>query len=172
LTHPEIKEAVVLPRESKNGDNSLCAYYVVESNPTPELDTGVSSDSRAHLSESALRTYLTQYLPDYMNPAFFIKLEKIPLTANGKIDGKALTRLKISRSEFQEDYVAPKSETEIALAHIWAEILDMEKNTISINTNFFQLGGHSLKATMMMAKIQEKMAAVVPLSKIFRTPTI
>ncbi|MCP4146550.1 MAG: hypothetical protein GY757_02265, partial [bacterium] len=69
-------------------------------------------------------------------------------------------------------YIAPESETEKALAQIWAEILEKKKETISIDSNFFQQGGHSLKATIMMARIQEKLAVAVPLSKIFHTPTI
>ncbi|MCP4148257.1 MAG: AMP-binding protein, partial [bacterium] len=162
LTHPEIKEAVVLLRESEEGDHILYAYYVVEKIRQPE----------SGIKPSDIRDYLSKLLPDYMNPAFFVQLEKIPLTPNGKIDKKALTGLKISSSQFQEDYVAPETETERVLTQIWTEILGVKKNTISINTNFFQLGGHSLRGIVMMEKIQQKLAVAVPLSRIFRTPTI
>ncbi|MCP4156073.1 MAG: AMP-binding protein, partial [bacterium] len=172
LTHPEIKEAVVLTHRSKGGDNTLCAYYVVENIQQPEHGSGGRGEPRVRPSETAIRTYLTQFLPDYMIPSFFIQQEKIPLTPNGKIDRKALTGLKITKTEFQENYAAPESETEMALVQIWTEILEKEKEEIGINTNFFQLGGHSLKATKMAARIEEKLAAAVPLAKIFRTPTI
>ncbi|MCP4156928.1 MAG: amino acid adenylation domain-containing protein, partial [bacterium] len=161
LTHPEIKEAVVLSRESKNGDNILCAYYV--ENPQ-QPTSGIQHPS-------SIQTFLSKLLPHYMIPAFFIKLEKIPLTPNGKIDRKALSQFPISNIQ-SPTYIAPKSETEKALTQIWAEILEIKKEAISINSNFFQLGGHSLKATIMMARIQKKLTAAVPLSKIFRTPTI
>ncbi|MCP4153888.1 MAG: hypothetical protein GY757_39545, partial [bacterium] len=113
----------------------------------------------------------SQYLPEYMHPSFFIKLETIPLTPNGKIDRKKLSQKPISNIQ-SPTYIVPKSETEKELVQIWAEILDVEKETISINTNFFQLGGHSLKATRMMVKIQKKLAVTVSLAKIFSTSTI
>ncbi|MCP4154747.1 MAG: hypothetical protein GY757_43905, partial [bacterium] len=134
--------------------------------------SGGRGEPRVRPSETAIGTYITQFLPDYMIPSFFIQQEKIPLTPNGKIDRKALTGLKIKKTEFQENYAAPGSETEKALAQIWAEVLEKEKETISINTSFFQLGGHSLKATIMMVRIQKKLAVTVPLSRIFHTPTI
>ncbi|MCP4149989.1 MAG: AMP-binding protein, partial [bacterium] len=129
--HPGINQATVLTRQSKNGDKYLCTYFV-ENPQQPTSGTRqppVSLPTTGHLppSPSIIRNYLAQNLPDYMIPAFFIKLEKIPLTPNGKIDKKALTEIKISRTEIQEDYIAPKSETEKALTQIWTEILDAEK---------------------------------------------
>ncbi|MCP4150788.1 MAG: hypothetical protein GY757_23785, partial [bacterium] len=90
----------------------------------------------------------------------------------GKVDRNALAELNISNAGAGENYVSPRNETERVLVQIWSEILAVEKETISTNSNFFQLGGHSLNATIMTVRIQQKLAAAVPLSKIFRSPTI
>ncbi|MCP4150789.1 MAG: AMP-binding protein, partial [bacterium] len=156
LTHPEIKEAVVLARQSENGDHFLCAYYV-ESKTVPP--------------ESGLKDFLSKFLPDYMIPSFFIKLDKIPLTPNGKIDHKTLSEFQISNIQSQT-HIAPRNETEKKLAEIWADILGNHKREIGIDDNFFDIGGHSLRATVMAAKIQKEFNVKLPLQEIFKTSTI
>ncbi|MCP4148512.1 MAG: AMP-binding protein, partial [bacterium] len=156
LNHPEIDEAVVLARQSKTGDNFLCAYYVESSTRQPV---------------SSIRTYLSQFLPGYMIPSFFIKLEKIPLTPNGKIDKKALTGFSISKFE-PLTYIAPRNEIEERMVEIWAEILELQKEKISIEEDFFHIGGHSLKATVMAARIHKEFNAKLPLTAIFKHPSI
>ncbi|MCP4151950.1 MAG: amino acid adenylation domain-containing protein, partial [bacterium] len=156
LTHPEIKEAVVLDREAKDGEKTLCAYYVAESTQLPA---------------PGIRTYLSQFLPDYMLPAFFLKLEKLPLTANGKIDRNALSQLQIHNIQ-SLTHIAPRNDIEKKLTGIWTGILDRQKENISIDDNFFDIGGHSLKATVMMSKIHKEFNVKLPLAEIFNKYSI
>ncbi|MCP4155239.1 MAG: non-ribosomal peptide synthetase, partial [bacterium] len=156
LTHPEIKEAVVITRQTGDGDNILCANYVAED--TKEPATGI-------------RSYLTQYLPGYMIPSYFIKLEKIPLTTNGKIDRKALSQQPITKSK-QQTHTPPRNNTEKKLSEIWAHVLTTQKQEIGIDDNFFEIGGHSLRATIMVAKIHKEFNVKLPLTEIFKKPSI
>ncbi len=156
LLHPGIKEVVVQIREAKGGDATLCAYYVAEEFSHPE---------------PALKEFLSGFLPDYMIPSFFIELEAIPLTTNGKIDGKALSRYPISRSQ-APTHIAPRNETEERLREIWGDILKDQKQEIGIDDNFFEIGGHSLKATLLVSRIHKEFNVKCPLAEIFSTPTI
>ena len=116
-----------------------------------------------------LRECLREELPDYMIPSHFIPIEKIPLTPNGKVDKKALPG---PDSGVIDKSSAPRNKLEEKLAEIWAEVLGIEKNTISIEANFFSLGGHSLNATIMISKIHKELNIKLPLSQVFQTPTI
>jgi tyrocidine synthetase-3 len=160
LTHSEIKEAVVTAREDKSGEKYLCAYII--------LHSGGAFDRRPSLS-SELREYLSEELPDHMIPAFFTVIDKVPLTVNGKVDDKALPEPEIT---VEAEYVAPRSELEEKLAATWSEVLEIEKDLIGIDTNFFEIGGNSLRATILAAKIRKAFDVEVPLSKIFRMPFI
>jgi acyl carrier protein len=104
-----------------------------------------------------------------MVPSYFVSLERIPLTPNGKIDRRALP---VPEPEAEETHTAPRNDIEKEMAGIWSEVLGVEKDTIGIDTNFFQLGGHSLKATVMIAKLQGKFNVKVPLAAVFKTPNI
>jgi amino acid adenylation domain-containing protein/thioester reductase-like protein/non-ribosomal peptide synthase protein (TIGR01720 family) len=151
----EIKEAVVLAREeSGGGDKYLCAYIVSDEN----IDT------------SALNNFLTSNLPDYMIPSYFVKVDKIPLNQNGKVDQRKLPDPKsLGR---QERYVPPRNVVEKALVDIWARVLNMKKDNISIDDNFFKLGGHSLKAAMMIATVHKVLNVKISIYDIFENPTI
>ncbi|MCP4146335.1 MAG: amino acid adenylation domain-containing protein, partial [bacterium] len=155
--YPGITGAVVLALQREDGDNNLCAYYVVESTQPPE--------------SGLLASYLGQYLPAYMIPTLFVKLEKIPLTPNGKIDRKALARSPITGLR-EQTYQPPRDENEKELAGIWTEILGTPQEEIGIDDDFFQIGGHSLKATRMAARIHKHFNIKLTLSEIFKTPTI
>ncbi|MCP4158102.1 MAG: amino acid adenylation domain-containing protein, partial [bacterium] len=157
LKHPEIKEAVVLNRETGDGGNYLCAYYV-DRDRTQEAGPG-------------LRPYLAQNLPDYMIPSFFIKLEKIPLTINGKIDKKTLAKIQLSKLKTRTT-IAPRNTIDEQLTEIWAGILEIQKEVIGIDDNFFDIGGHSLRATIMVSKIHKQFNAKLPLQEIFKNPFI
>ena len=96
-----------------------------------------------------LRESLAKELPDYMIPSYFVPLEKIPLTPNGKIDRKALPKPELKAGEV---ILAPRDEIERKLVELWSEVLDRPSSSmqsIGIDDNFFQLGGHSLKATIL-----------------------
>ncbi|HLP46995.1 MAG TPA: amino acid adenylation domain-containing protein, partial [Candidatus Kapabacteria bacterium] len=155
-----IKEAVVLARTEDSGDKYLCAYIVaIEENIV-----------------AGLREYLSNELPDYMIPSYFVPLDKIPLSPNGKIDRKALPKHGLITGE---SYNAPRDGVERKLIELWAGILGRDaahvsqlQTSIGIDDNFFQLGGHSLKATILASKIHKELNVRVPLAEIFRAPVI
>jgi amino acid adenylation domain-containing protein len=153
LNHEKIREAVVLVREDQPGNKYLCAYLV--------------ADEELALSE--IRAHLLKTLPDYMVPASIVFLNEIPLTSNGKIDQKALRQYETS-VDYTADNETPSSQLEIELQNIWREVLGVAN--IGINTNFFEVGGHSLKATIVASKIHKRLDIEVPLGEIFKNPTI
>jgi len=103
-----------------------------------------------------------------MVPAMYVELEKLPLTANGKVDRKALPDP--DRTSDSAAYVPPRTETEEILASIWAEVLGLER--VGVEDNFFELGGHSLLATQVMSRVSRRFLIEVPLRKVFEFPTI
>ncbi|MCK4258962.1 MAG: amino acid adenylation domain-containing protein [Halanaerobiales bacterium] len=153
LQHDEIKEAIVIDQEDENGNKYLCAYFV----------------AYKIITVSEIRKYLTQNLPDYMIPSYFLQLDRMPLNRNKKIDRNALPKLE-STILISEEYEAPRNELEERLVSIWAEVLGMKE--IGINNNFFELGGHSLKATILVSKIHKSLNVVIPLREVFKRPTI
>jgi acyl carrier protein len=152
LNHDAVNEAVVVAGDDKNNDKYLCAYIV------PERE----------LSDAELRSHLSKELPDYMIPSYFEFLEKIPLTTNGKIDRK---RLPAPGLQEIEEYTAPGNPLEEIIAKIWSDVLAVPLEKISIHANFFKLGGHSLKATRIVARLEQE-GFKVPLSQILLYPTI
>jgi acyl-coenzyme A synthetase/AMP-(fatty) acid ligase len=124
-----IAQCVVLMHAAKEQDQKhLVAYYV--------LDAGTDE-----LTKEALRSYLQTRLPAYMVPSFFVQLEAIPLTVNGKIDRKALPEPDV-RGQIAQGYVEPRNEIEKRLVEIWKQVLGVNK--VGIYDNFFELGGNSL----------------------------
>jgi len=162
LDHQDIREAIVIDRESKNGEKYLCAYIVPE-------DINYFDINGFQSLVTQLRSYLSRALPDYMIPAYFVRLHHIPLNPNGKLDRKALPEPEVN---VKEALIPPGNELEKNLADIWAEILGIEKDSIGIDSDFFQLGGHSLKATFMLAKIRNEFNIDISLREIFKTPNI
>jgi amino acid adenylation domain-containing protein len=158
LKYPAVKEALVLDKTDKTGDKYLCAYI-----------TARSTEHGAWRNITELREYLAQRMPGYMVPSYFVLLDQIPLTPSGKIDRKALPEPDISPLE---DHVAPRNEIEEKIAAIWSEVLGIEKNLISIDGNFFDLGGHSLKVTTIVSKMHKELGFKLQLMEIFKTPTI
>ncbi|MCP4148172.1 MAG: AMP-binding protein, partial [bacterium] len=163
LSHTEIKEAVVITKQSENGDHYLCAYYVESGTPHPESDIREPA--------AALKDFLSKTLPDYMIPSFFIKLQEIPFTPSGKIDRKTLAQYQMPNLK-TETYSAPRDKIEKKLSEIWADILAIPRDEIGIDSDFFQLGGHSLKATIMSARIHKHFNLKLPLADIFKKPSI
>ncbi|MGD2085546.1 MAG: amino acid adenylation domain-containing protein [Candidatus Aminicenantes bacterium] len=160
--YPGIKDVVVLVREGSDGlvDKYLCAYIV--GSGSPEEMPG----------NRELRDFLSHKLPDYMIPAYFIFLEKIPLNPNGKVDRKALPHPETACSRAGETFAAPANELQTHLAKIWSQVLSIKKENIGIDDDFFALGGHSLKATVLLTQIHKELDIKIPLTEIFVTPTI
>lgn len=163
--HPLVAEAAVVSREE------LCAYITV-------VNGGKSLTEQEKQSlPGELRDYLAEKLPEVMLPSFFIVLEKLPLTAIGKIDWKALPEPQTPKTA---EYTAPRGPGEEKIAAIWREVLyggdDLNAPPnhppIGIDDNFFLLGGQSLKATLMLTKIHRELDVRVPLAEVLKTPTI
>ncbi|MCK4258700.1 MAG: non-ribosomal peptide synthase/polyketide synthase, partial [Halanaerobiales bacterium] len=152
--HPSIKEVAVVPREDQKGNNYLAAYIV----------------ENAEISVTDIRKYLSENLPEYMIPAHFVKLDQLPLTANGKVNIKALPDIAESNIKRGTEFVAPSNEVQEKLAKIWSEILDIEK--IGVYDNFFEIGGHSLRAINIIARVYKDMNINLPLKEFFKNPTI
>ncbi|MCP4152737.1 MAG: amino acid adenylation domain-containing protein, partial [bacterium] len=165
----DINEAVVLAREDKRGDKYLCAYIVARH---PVQGAEVEKDTLS-MDASELREYLTQFLPEYMIPSYYVNLEKLPLTANGKVHRKALPEPEIKSTT---TYTAPRNALEEKLVTIWAGVLNINtrkaETEVGIDDNFFNVGGHSLKATILAAVIQKEFNVKLPLAQLFKAPRI
>jgi len=156
LEHEEIKEALVIAADSEINDKYLCAYLVTQ-------------EVHQEIPVPALREYLLKKLPDYMVPTYFLYLEHIPLTVNGKVDRKALPR---PETRVEAGYIAPRDKIETRLVDIWADELGIEKEKISIDADFFRLGGHSLRATRVIARIHKELEVNIPLVELFESPFV
>jgi FkbM family methyltransferase len=123
-----------------------------------------------HDLRDSIREAMKKELPSYMVPTYFIEVEKIPLTENGKVDRRAL--LQISRPDREGDipFVAPRSDIERKLASIWMELLGKDK--VSVKDSFFESGGHSLKAIRLVSRISKEFDVDYRLEKLFSRPTI
>jgi acyl-coenzyme A synthetase/AMP-(fatty) acid ligase len=154
--HPAVQEVVVMAREDTPGNRRLVAYVV----------------AGGQVSIGQLRTFLREQLPEYMVPSAFVLLDKLPLTANGKVDRRALPIPDKSR-EAAEAFVAPRNAAEELVAGIWSQVLDIKQ--IGVHDNFFNLGGHSLLATQVVSRIRSAFQLELdqlPLRQLFETPTV
>ncbi|WP_339493125.1 amino acid adenylation domain-containing protein, partial [Pseudomonas sp. EA_15y_Pfl2_R67] len=157
LTLPGVREAAVIAREDTPGASRLVAYLSVE----PHL--------AGRNASSTLRPYLTSQLPDYMVPAAFVVVERLPLSPNGKLDRRALPAP--GNDDFaRRQYEAPNGETETLLAQIWADLLGLER--IGRHDDFFELGGHSLLAVQVTLRARETFGVEVPLRGLFEHPSL
>jgi amino acid adenylation domain-containing protein len=153
LNHERIKEAVVAAKQGKSGEKYLCAYIVTET----------------ELTVKDLRGYLAKELPEYMIPANFVFLEKMPLNPNGKVDRKALPEPDGSINT-GAIYAAPRNKTEEVLSALMQEVLGVEK--VGIHDNFFDLGGHSLLVLRLIDRIEKYFQMKIPPAAIFGRGTI
>ncbi|GCE59889.1 linear gramicidin synthase subunit B [Microcystis aeruginosa NIES-4285] len=155
LSHPQIREAGGLVNESDRPENRALAAYVVLNDPT--------------CATQSLREFVKRQLPDYMIPAYWLILDNLPLTSNGKIDRRALP-LPNPELHRSVDYVAPKNSTQETIAAIFGQVLKLEK--VGINDNFFEIGGNSLQATQVISRLRESFALELPLRRLFEQPTV
>ncbi|MCG7410809.1 non-ribosomal peptide synthase/polyketide synthase [Paenibacillus sp. ACRRX] len=145
-----IKQAVVVAREDQPGNKQLIAYVV---------GSGDSSIWRGHVKGQ---------LPSYMIPAYFVRLDAIPLTHNGKVDTKALPVPNMVLSEYP--YTAPRTKEELLLASVWAQVLEIER--VGVSDSFFELGGHSLLATKAVSRMRDAFGIEILLRELFEHPTL
>ena len=124
----------------------------------------------SEISIGDLRSFLSKKLPDYMIPSAFVRLDALPLTANGKVDRKALPQPGDPSSRARNKYVAPRAELERNLVKIWQQLLRVE--TVGVEDNFFDLGGHSLLLVRLVQEIQDSLGLEVVLMEMFEHPTV
>ncbi len=154
IMHEQIKAAVVEARGETKTNQYLCAYYVAE-----------------NLFEAdELTAFLSKSLPDYMIPPYFVRLDKLPITPNGKLDRKALPEP--GAREGALVYTPPRDQVDEKIITIWSGIIGIEEDKIGIDSNFFELGGHSLNATSMISKIHKEFNVRIAFVDVFTKPTV
>lgn len=153
--HPSVAQSVVLAREDQSGEKRLVAYMVKRADAEKP-------------NASELEEYLKARLPEYMAPAIFVELEKWPLNHNGKIDRKNLPQPGMEIP--QQEYVGPRNSTEETLCRLWQEVMRVER--VGIHDNFFRIGGHSLMAVQLAARLRGSLKVDIPLRRMFEAPTI
>jgi len=149
-----IREAVVLAKEGSGGINYLCGYVV------SEIEKEVAK----------IKSQLMTKLPEYMIPSALIKVQSMPITPNGKVDRRALLSLEVSIDGDKALIEAPSNETEARLLKLWEKVL--EGTGIGVNDNFFDVGGHSLRAVILMNEISEEFGIRLGIEDMFKSPTI
>lgn len=154
--HPGVRSCVVTLDGSGARTKRLVAYIVPSAQAPPNT--------------SELRVYLGELLPDFMIPAVFVPLAKFPLTANGKVDRRALPAPERARPELEKQYSAPRNAEEEQLVSIWENVLGVRP--IGVEDKFFELGGHSLLAVKLVGQIERAFGKKLRLSTIFQAPTI
>lgn len=151
--HPEVREAAVAVRGTGAGDKSLVAYVVA-----------ISSDA---FSSDDLSAFLRRRLPDYMIPSAFVRMEKLPLTANGKLDRRALPAPATGDTAQDGN---PRNETEAQIAELMAAALGIPR--VSVNEDFFRLGGHSLLAMDLLARLRKAFDVEITPAQLFDGPNV
>ncbi|MCP4219627.1 MAG: amino acid adenylation domain-containing protein, partial [bacterium] len=159
LKLPGIKEATVICSEDESGDHYFCAYFIQKDHP-------VATDP---YDVQQLRNLLAKNVPAYMIPSYFIPMDHIPLTTNGKVDVPALPK---PGQHTAQHYVPPRHRIDEQLIAVWSRVLDTPRETTGITADFFQQGGHSLKALTLLGRIHREFNVRVPLSYLFNTPTL
>lgn len=162
LAVPEVADAAVAPRRDESGSVTDLAAYVVPA-PGKELDP------------SGLRRLLSSELPSHCLPGVFTRLDRMPLTPNGKLDRAALpapepVEMAPEPEAAGSAHVEPRTDTERSLAQIWSDVLGVEG--IGATDNFFELGGNSLLAVQVVIRVEEDLGAEVPLRDFYASPTI
>lgn len=152
---PGLTDAAVIPCRDHSGETCLCAFHCAERN----------------ISATELRAFLTRLLPEYMIPAHFLQLPAIPLNSSGKVDVSALPET-LGVSFTDAGFVPAETELHRHLIAIWAPVLHLPENCIGIDTSFFDLGGHSLKAAIVIAAISKHLRIKILLSQFFRENTV
>ena len=163
-----IKEAVVIDREEEQGYKHLCAYIVPDEVQRKRVSKAQVKGEFA-IDIAAVKNELLKELPDYMIPSYFVEIDAVPLTPGGKVDRKVLPA---PAMEAGTDYRAPGNELEKRLVEIWSEILSIDKNVIGIDDNFFEIGGHSLRATILASRLHKEFNVNIRLIELFSIPTV
>ena len=175
-----VSEAIVVAREDRSGAKQLVGYVILDCKNAKKRESELSGqDEKNDLTDSTdsdtsrvietdIKSWLQQRLPEYMIPALIVQLDQLPLTPNGKIDKKALPDPE--STDPGNEYVAPGNVLEEKLVEIWKEVLDVDR--IGVYDNFFDLGGHSLKAIQLISRLHKRLHVKIDIAKILANPTI
>ncbi|MCP4148373.1 MAG: non-ribosomal peptide synthetase, partial [bacterium] len=164
LAHDNVKETVVTAKENEGEDKYICAYYVEK-----EMSS-LAKPERNRIGATVLRKYLAGILPDYMIPSFFVRLDALPLNANGKVDLRALPEPGIGMEGSER--TAPRDELEKKLVGIWADVLTIDRKKMGTEHNFYEMGGHSLKASDVGTRIHREMDIKLTLEELLDASTV
>jgi thioesterase domain-containing protein/acyl carrier protein len=151
-SHPGVRDAAVIAHEDGTGERELVAYVV------------------GNATSRQMRTHLASQLPDYMVPAHFVTLPALPLTRNGKVDRKQLPDPSADRLTSSLEVIPPVDSVQMRLVEMWERILEV--TPVGIDDDFYELGGHSLRAAEFMVQVEKTFGRHVPLSELFKAPTI
>jgi len=161
--HPDVKATVVIVREDAPGDKRLVAYLV---RPEADDQSATNGEQSASFTPGELRQFMAESLPHYMVPSAFVWLEALPLTANGKIDAKALPK----PERVNQEHRPPRNSMESLLASIFQSVLNVKQ--LSIDDDFFELGGHSLLATQLVAQCLNQFEVELTVIDLFEAPNV
>lgn len=159
--HDLLKSSAVCARDFAEGDRRLVAYVV--RNPAVTLES--------FELECQLRQAMSECLPEFMVPSYYIELPQLPLTVHGKLDRRALAELEVQRTKPQKG-AGELNETEALIARIWAKLLDMTEQELSVDADFFDWGGHSLLANQLVAEIRRELIVEISPLDIFEHPEL
>jgi amino acid adenylation domain-containing protein len=169
--HTAVRDCAVVLREDVLGRRELVAYVVPRVTSTNgSTDSAGNAVRDDEVSASEFRLHLQARLPEYMIPSAFVMLEALPLTPNGKLNRHALPSPEGSRTGADIPFLPPSNPVEETLAAQWREVLGIQR--VGLRDNFFELGGHSLLAVKLFAGIERSFARKLPLSTLFRAPTL
>lgn len=156
LKNNQVEEAVVVVKENQHNEKELVAYIT----------------AKEAQNAGDLRSYLKELLPDYMLPAYYVQLEVLPLTTNGKIDKNSLPDPQGLGISSGAEYVAPRNEMEEKLVSLWSDVLDINKEKISIKDKFFELGGDSIKTLRLISALRKEMNYHLSVTDIYSNDSV
>ncbi|BAY23185.1 McnC protein [Calothrix sp. NIES-2100] len=162
---------VVFVRQDAVGKRTIFPHSTALSRPWQSYANNPLQAKAAHKLVPQLQTYIAEKLPEYMMPSGFVVLESLPLTANGKVNRRALRAFHDGiKSQLAENYIAPRTPVEHVLVKIFVEVLGLKR--VGIYDNFFELGGHSLLATQLVSRVRDILHVELPLRSVFEGATI
>ncbi len=154
--YDKISEVAVAVKKSSMGDNQIIAYYVLK-----------RSDDKLDIND--IKQFMLRYSPEYMIPSYFVEISEMPKSVNGKVNRKALLKLN-TENHSDIEYKAPETEIQIKIAEIWHMLIDIEK--ISVNDNFFMVGGDSIRAIRLVSKLNKTFGINITISDLYHNSTI
>ncbi len=157
MRHPHVSEAIVIATENRHGDRELAGFIA----PNRGMEAPTPSD---------LRVFLHARLPDYMAPSTFVTVQEFPITANGKIDRRALAALRQTHHGSRNNKAAPLTPVEEIIAGIWTQTLGIDR--VGADDNFYDVGGHSLAAARIVDRVNRQLGARLEICDLLRSPTV